>query len=311
MKNIELNAIPWIKIKAWHDKHGIKINNLLDIPPNVVRLQWSEELEGLLEWHPHILGDSEYYAKLATVFPWYYQKSKHEFKFIIDYLKQIGDTTKHSLLEIGSGSGHFYQQILEADLNVKYKGIDLSQQAITQCNNNFGKGIFYNLDAESILSIGEKFDIVLSTQLVEHLENPVHFFQSIQKLLTANGIIITSIPSGESFMRYEGLPLNCPPHHQAIWTKQAAISLAKLLNMNLDIFYTESIAPEHSSTFIRSLFRNSQSTSQNLLKRFLRKSLLRILSPILAFVFKDFNIPKAYGIAGHSSIFVLSNINLT
>lgn len=102
------------------------------------------------------------------------------------------------VLDLGCGTGTmcFYA----ASKDKKVLGIDISKNAITLAKLNskkfeLSKKIrFINGDI-SKLNIKEKFDLIICTEVLEHVKNESEVLHKIHKLLKPSGIIISSSPS--------------------------------------------------------------------------------------------------------------------
>lgn len=103
-------------------------------------------------------------------------------------------STKH--LDFGSGRGQFlsllnqqksFQQIVGVDLMNKPDGLAENINWQSQDLNN-------QLEFES-----GSFESVSALEIIEHLENPRHFFREISKILASQGTLIVSTPNVESW----------------------------------------------------------------------------------------------------------------
>lgn len=44
----------------------------------------------------------------------------------------------------------------------------------------------------------EKFDVVISTEVIEHVENPWHFMREVKRVMKRNGVALITTPNNES-----------------------------------------------------------------------------------------------------------------
>lgn len=74
-------------------------------------------------------------------------------------------------------------------------GVDYNQEACAELNE---KG--YHIRAADVesLNLGEKFDVVMSGELFEHLSNHRSFLESVKRHLNEDGIWVASMPNGNS-----------------------------------------------------------------------------------------------------------------
>lgn len=99
-----------------------------------------------------------------------------------------------SLLDIGCGGGLIAEPM--ARLGAKVTAIDASEKNIAVASlhaEKMGLDIDYRCTtAEDLAATGEKFDVVLSLEIVEHVADINLFIKSACELLKPNGIIILS-----------------------------------------------------------------------------------------------------------------------
>jgi len=191
---------------------------------------------------PIIKSSSIFYESLQN-FDWYYQKNKNEYNFCSNF------TENKNILEIGCGEGFFF----EHTKNSLYKGIEFNQKAINTCQK---KG----LDVEkAFISEFSKFhpneyDIVCSFQVLEHVENPIHFIKDALFCLKPYGILLLSVPSADSFVSLSrNNILNMPPHHISHWTDSSFHYIAKNLNVKLLDIHHDELEPIHYDWYSRVL----------------------------------------------------------
>lgn len=108
---------------------------------------------------------------------------------------------RENVLDIGCGVGTI--DFFIASKGKKITGIDISYNAIEQClinakllnlsaYTNFLCGDFLNL------GIGEKYDMVICLEVLEHLKEDDLAIKKIYKLLTRDGVLMLSVPSKNS-----------------------------------------------------------------------------------------------------------------
>jgi 2-polyprenyl-3-methyl-5-hydroxy-6-metoxy-1,4-benzoquinol methylase len=106
------------------------------------------------------------------------------YKFIID---QIPPNSK--ILEVGCFLGRYSQHFTE--LGHQVTGIDLSPEVIKK-----GKELFPDLDLRCVNEIWEddllkgEYDIVVASEVIEHVLHPQDFLKLIRKALKKNGLLL-------------------------------------------------------------------------------------------------------------------------
>ncbi len=109
------------------------------------------------------------------------------YEYIIQYLPDEG-----KLLDAGCGIAVLLRMIRKNKPNLKLFGIDFSQVAVKRTQE-------YGFEARlSILPDipypDDCFDIIVSTEVLEHLENPEKTVRSFNRVLRKGGLVIVSVP---------------------------------------------------------------------------------------------------------------------
>jgi 2-polyprenyl-3-methyl-5-hydroxy-6-metoxy-1,4-benzoquinol methylase len=113
--------------------------------------------------------------------------------FICRIEKYLKETKKDiSLLDYGCGNGQAVSQYLIME-NVNYYGVDLHEPSIDFANKYFSKS---NASFYTSIPTNIKFDILLYSDILEHLHDPAIILESHKDMLSENGIILGSIPNG-------------------------------------------------------------------------------------------------------------------
>jgi len=202
---------------------------------------------GLRFYYPHITGDEMFYNALQK-FDWYYMDEKEEYHFVKEYI-----SNNDNVLEVGSGKGAFVKY-LTTD---KYIGLDFSENAKKMAAEN---GIIIENDTiENYAKFHEEeFDFVVSFQVLEHVSNPKSFIEASLRVLKLGGLLIVSVPSEDSFLKYAvNSILNMPPHHITRWRDKNFEFIAKKYNLELIDIFHEKVNEYHKLWYLHTLVRNS------------------------------------------------------
>lgn len=113
-------------------------------------------------------------------------------------IKTVTPLHVKNILDAGCGEGFSLYKLSEYNVGEKREGVDYSKEAIS-----IGKKLFPHLLLKqgSIYKVSYKdnaFDIVLSTEVLEHLENPKKALQEI--LRVSKKYILVSVPNEPFFM---------------------------------------------------------------------------------------------------------------
>jgi SAM-dependent methyltransferase len=105
-----------------------------------------------------------------------------------------------SVLDAGSGFGQYTWRMSRMNSRWKFKAIDINKEQIDDCNIFFGKAglsdrvSFYTYDLTALNDIG-CYDIILSVDVMEHIEEDMLVFKNFYKSLKNKGILLISTPS--------------------------------------------------------------------------------------------------------------------
>jgi len=155
-----------------------------------------------------------------------------------------------SVLDIGCGGGLVCEPLVR--LGARVTGIDAIHRnvSIAQAHAaNAGLTVDYRaVSAESLVEAGEQFDVVLSLEVIEHVNEPQAFVGLWEKLLAPAGIAIAStinkslpgfllgVVGAEYVMRW--LPRGThdwrkfvSPQTMRLWLEEAGLRMAKITGM--------------------------------------------------------------------------------
>lgn len=101
-----------------------------------------------------------------------------------------------SILDVGCGLGYHCQNMLKFKVKESV-GVDISKETIELLNSFKSKPIFKKLDIckDDISKYNEKFDVIFSSDVYEHVEEPDIMLQNLFKLLKKNGVISITFPN--------------------------------------------------------------------------------------------------------------------
>lgn len=119
-------------------------------------------------------------------------------RFIINQLKK---TKFNSLLDIGCGDGFLINLIKNNFQREKLFGADVSTKVI-EINSSRYEGIkFFPLDiSNENIQEKDKYDVVICSEVIEHLENWKQALKNLSKLIDKNGYLILTTQSGKRYL---------------------------------------------------------------------------------------------------------------
>ncbi|MNC17314.1 putative S-adenosylmethionine-dependent methyltransferase [compost metagenome] len=134
------------------------------------------------------------------------------------------------VLDIACGEGYGSYVMAENWGAEQVHGVDVSQTAIDKARSNFqSENLFFDtLNAEGEVEHFAEgyFDVVVSFETIEHLNNPTQFLHNIRKWVKKDGIIIISCPNDYWYYKEEG---QGNPFHLKKYTFQEFITLSETI----------------------------------------------------------------------------------
>jgi SAM-dependent methyltransferase len=150
---------------------------------------------------------------------------------VAHYLERYGDDRSIRILEIGSGSGYLTYSIAQRGFTIT--GLDVSAQAIENATRLYGNHyLCADLFAYS-RAHAEQFDLVIMTEVIEHVTAPRDFLAAAQRLLKPGGRLLVTTPDRAAFPAGAVWQTEYPPVHYWWFTSRAFEVLAAQLGMSL------------------------------------------------------------------------------
>ena len=144
---------------------------------------------------------SEIYCSNNPLIKWLFEK---RFEIIYNLIA----TKKHlKLLDVGCGDGFFLDKIKDIDLEVY--GIDISKKRIERAAKK-SRATLFQCVAEKMPFKKNFFDIIVCTDVLEHVQNPLQVINEIKRVCKENGIVFVSFPNELLWMICRALLLRFP-----------------------------------------------------------------------------------------------------
>ena len=203
---------------------------------------------------PHIINEKIYddiysqasitpgysrYAGYATEIisqkdPLDYLANKEGVYFSIKEILENNTEKKIQILEVGSGLGYLTYAIRKKGYNIV--GLDISFDAVEQAKKKFGD---YYI-CEDIYKYGKnnvgKFDVIILTEVIEHISNPGGFCDTLLTLLKNGGQLIITTPNKSSFSPGEIWETELPPVHLTWFSETSFKILAEQKRLSISFF---------------------------------------------------------------------------
>jgi 2-polyprenyl-3-methyl-5-hydroxy-6-metoxy-1,4-benzoquinol methylase len=108
---------------------------------------------------------------------------------------QLIDNLKpKNVLDIGCGLGEVYGRLKIANTQCDYYGTDFSETAIKRCQEKFPEANWIVAEVDKQPFGDKEFDVVVSCEVLEHLENAWDLIKETKRLVKDNGTIIITTP---------------------------------------------------------------------------------------------------------------------
>lgn len=121
-----------------------------------------------------------------------------DFKRLDFIVNSINDLEKKDayILDIGCGNGNISLALGALGYNVLGVDIDMVSIANATALNKFENVRFEVSDANTF-SINDNFDVIICSEVLEHLEQPWELVKSIYRILKPGGLLVATVPNGQ------------------------------------------------------------------------------------------------------------------
>jgi len=173
--------------------------------------------EALTKYYQEYYANRDYSAKLDK-----------KVKRVKRRLKRLNKRKQYkSFLDVGCNVGTAVEAAKQQGLEAN--GIDIDADSIKMAQEFYPNNDYQVAAVQDFAKQGHKFDIVYSTEVLEHLIDPHSFVDAIHELLSDDGVLYLTTPDGghwrtpKQIMRWHEMKL---PEHISLFTKE---SLKKLM----------------------------------------------------------------------------------
>lgn len=148
---------------------------------------------------------------------------------------EISKCKKGRFLDIGCGEGFSLDFFSNSDWDVvglDYSVDGVSRQFPDEVKNVRVGDLYQSLD--QIQSNGEKFDLIICNNVLEHLLDPINFFGRFNELLTPDGVARIQVPNDNSYLQRNAVDKDlapdlfwvAPTEHMSYFTQDSLKNLA-------------------------------------------------------------------------------------
>jgi SAM-dependent methyltransferase len=143
--------------------------------------------------------------------------------------ERVSDKSQTKICEVGCGQGYLTYSLVKAGFDCT--GVDISANAVALARQRYGDHYFCGT-VQDFCELNAKPDIVVATELIEHLEDPVQFVLTLLSALGEHGIIVLTTPNKPPLCRLIW-DTELPPVHLWWFTKTGLAAIAKQVNCNI------------------------------------------------------------------------------
>ena len=158
--------------------------------------------------------------------------SEQEFAYYSVY-SYLRSRKVKNILEIGSGLGYLTYALNKEGYQTL--GIDISKESIKNSINYFGP--FYEaINLENLKKkLEQKYDLIIMTELIEHVDSPLEFINDCLPLLSENGVILLTTPhyNGDN----EVWKTDLPPVHRFWFSEKSFLTISKKIGLEPTFIY--------------------------------------------------------------------------
>lgn len=117
---------------------------------------------------------------------------------------EIVDSVQHDLksvkdvVDIGCGVGDLLAEVINRQPGISLSGLDFSAKAVYMAAQRFPEGSFIqHVIVESLPYDNDQFDLVLCTDVLEHLDCPQRIASELVRICRPGGLVVIVVPDGD------------------------------------------------------------------------------------------------------------------
>jgi 2-polyprenyl-3-methyl-5-hydroxy-6-metoxy-1,4-benzoquinol methylase len=166
------------------------------------------------------------------------------------------------LLDIGCGAGYLLEEARKQNWQVM--GMEISDPAVESLRKR-GFNIFQG-DLSEMKSEHNSFDVIVSTEVLEHVSKPGELAEATYKLLRQGGLFWGTTPNGNGIsarIMGEYWSAVSPPEHLQLFSAKALKGLLKKAGFSETKVTTHGVNPFEMYHFFRGKLKSGSETNQN------------------------------------------------
>jgi len=157
-------------------------------------------------------------------------------------LEENNDKTA-KLLEVGSGLGYLTYAINQKGYDIT--GLDISSDAVRKAEQQFGNHYVCQDVYQFATHNSGKFDMVILTEVIEHISDPKGFCDALISLLKVEGKLVITTPNKSAFSPEKFWETELPPVHLTWFSETSFKTIAQQKNLAFSLFDFTSFNKKH------------------------------------------------------------------
>ncbi len=161
-----------------------------------------------------MLAHSRLSSHIPAFDPWAIEREnvyahRKRLRFIVEIIEDLRLTQAKipddlSVLDVGCGTGIMVTLPL-GSIGYRVTGIDIDGGSIQTARrvNPYSNVSFRQADAAAALAAGERYDVIIASEVLEHLADPLGFLQTLRALMRPGGVLILTTPNGYGWFELE------------------------------------------------------------------------------------------------------------
>jgi SAM-dependent methyltransferase len=144
------------------------------------------------------------------------------------------------VLDMACGTGYGSHLIANSGAS-SVTGVDISEEAVAFAlkNYNLPNLAFRKMDYRDVPALNQQFEIVISFETIEHVQNPAHFISVAAEVLAPDGQLVVSTPSKQ---KYAGAGKVNPFHLSELYYEEFREIFQKHVKLDRAYHQTETAA---------------------------------------------------------------------
>lgn len=162
----------------------------------------------------HTLSDAEIAARYDALgdrlgMPPYFYRAVAEF---------VGDVGTHTVLDAGCGSGQLLAEVQRISPQARLLGIELAQSRVETARQVLGEHADIRCGSidDTLPFPAACADVILLTEVLEHLKDPVAVVRGLLPLLKPGGTLVITFPNASAWLPLAPLAERIAPHFKPV-----------------------------------------------------------------------------------------------